>query len=69
MFVQVIMAEAIRAKLQTGEAKIQRKSDAKSDVWKRFGLVVMSDDTISDFAICLKCETAASVSLRRQQSI
>lgn len=52
------MAEtiAIRAKLQTGEAKIQPKTDGKSDVWQRFGLVVMADDTISEFVICLKCE-------------
>ena len=50
------MAEAIRAKLKSGEAKIERKADGKSDVWKRFGLVVMADDTTTDFAICLTCE-------------
>ena len=46
----------IHAKLHSGEAKIERKKDGKSEVWQRFGQIVLPDDTISDYAACLKCE-------------
>ena len=39
------MAELIREKIKTGDAKVVRKADQKSKVWDTFGQVVLSDDT------------------------
>ena len=50
------MADLIREKIKKGDAKVARKADQKSKVWETFGQVVLSDDTIAEYVMCLQCE-------------
>ena len=50
------MAELIREKIKTGDAKVVRKADQKSKVWDTFGQVVLSDDTVTNYVMCYHCE-------------
>lgn len=50
------MADFIKEKIKTGEAKVVRKSGQKSKVWEQFGEVVMPDGSTADHVICLTCK-------------
>lgn len=50
------MADLIREKLKHGDAKVVQKVDQKSKVWEKFGQVVLSDETVTGYVICLVCE-------------
>ena len=39
-----------------GDAKVVTRLGQKRKVWEKFGSVVLSDDTVTDYVVCFECE-------------
>ena len=48
----IMDASSVSSKLKSGDYKIRSVSAGKSDVWKKFGIVVDSEKNDQDYAAC-----------------